>query len=363
MTRRFTLWLFGAGLLLMACSPALAANIVNVASIPALRQAIANAPPTGQIIILAPGVYHQTRPINIQRRDHLTISGATGNFNDTVINGPGINDQRVRTNFRVDRSKGVTLRNMTLKDSAYHGVQIDHNSDHFTASNLKTWDNGESGFKVTSPKYEHGDDAYSDYGTIENCLIGFTNAGQRGVVEGIDIVGAVGWNIRGNRLKNIVKPNGHAAYAIFAKGNSQNIVIEDNVVSDSFVGLSFGGGGTGARFFRDGDTTYETRGGVIRNNLIHDMTDTGIYMNKAHDFEVYGNTIINNGRDVGAIVARYPESSGRIYDNVVSAPIKLRDGGRAIIQDNLLVSADAPIPIGLSNQSSAEELRDRHGHR
>ncbi|MDA3922892.1 MAG: right-handed parallel beta-helix repeat-containing protein [Salinisphaera sp.] len=360
MYRNFNRWLVAAGLLSCLCGPALAADIVNVHSLRGLRQAIASAPATGQIIVLAKGVYHQTRPIDIQRRGHLTISGATSDFDDTVISGPGINDQRVSTNFRVDRSKDVTIRNMTLENSYYHGVQINRNSDYFTANNLKTWDNGESGFKVTSPSHGHGADAYSDYGTIENCVIGFTTAGQRGVVEGIDIVGAVGWDIRSNRLHNIRKPNGHAAYAIFAKGNSQNIVIDNNIVSDSFVALSFGGGGTGARFFRNGDTRYETRGGVIRHNLMYDLIDTGIYLNKAHNFDVYGNTIINNGHHVGAIVTRYPQSSGRIHGNVVSAPIKRRDGGHAVIKNNILVSANAPIPVSSDGPEDVGQIRDRH---
>ncbi|GAB3676050.1 right-handed parallel beta-helix repeat-containing protein [Salinisphaera aquimarina] len=329
---------------LALCTPCVFAKpTVQVNSIPALRDAIEAAPATGAIIVLAPGDYHQVRQIVIRDRDHLTITGATTDFHDTVISGPGINDHRVRSNIVVDHSKDVTLRNMTLENSAYHGVQIDYDSDHFTANNLKTWDNGESGFKVTSPSHAHGDDSYSDYGTIENCLIGFTSTGQRGVVEGIDIVGAVAWDIRNNRLEHIRKANGRAAYAIFAKGNSQDVVIENNVVRNSSVGLSFGGGGTGAKFFRNGDTRYETRRGVIRNNLVYGTDDVGIYLNKARDFEVYGNIVIDTGKDTGSITARYPESRGHIRDNRVSARILLRDGAHAQVYRNIFVPGGLPV--------------------
>ena len=337
----------GLALALSSCaSPAAAPELVHVASLSALREAIARAPDTGQLIILARGVYQQSRSIEIRHKHHLTISGATTDFRDTVLNGPGINDMRVINNIRVYDSDDVTLRNLTIKNSAYHAVRVTHGSDFFRANNLKTWDNGESGFKVDSParKRAHGSDAYSDYGTIEHCVIGFTHHGTRGVVEGIDIVGAVAWDVRDNRLQNIRKANGRAAYAIFAKGNAKNIVIENNIVRNSSVGLSFGGGGTGHQFFRNGDTRYETRGGVIRHNTVYDLSDTGIYLNKAHDFDVYANTVIRNGKHTGAIVARYPATRGRIYHNVVSAPIKRRDGGHAFISNNRFVPDDTPIP-------------------
>ncbi|MES1924942.1 right-handed parallel beta-helix repeat-containing protein [Salinisphaera sp. T31B1] len=314
---------------------------VHVDSIAALRQAIANAPATGQTIVLAPGRYRQVRQIIIHDRDRLTVTGSTDDFNDTVISGPGINDQRVRSNIVVDASKHVTIAHMTLENTAYHGVQVDHDSDNFVARNLKTWDNGESGFKVTSPSYARGDESYSDDGLIENCLIGFSGTGQRSVVEGIDIVGGNGWVIRGNRLENILKANGHAAYAVFAKGNASGTVIENNQVFNSSVGLSFGGGGTGAKFFRDGDTTYETRGGVIRGNRVYGTHDTGIYLNKAHDFKVHDNIVINARRDSTAIAVRYPQSRGRIYSNTVNARILRRDGARASIFRNETV-AESP---------------------
>jgi parallel beta-helix repeat protein len=333
--------LMGAAFILI-CAGAHATPIEHVSSLAGLQRAINRAPASGASIQLAPGTYHQRSTIDIKNKHNITISGASPNFNTTVIQGPGINNPSLGINVKVEHSDHVTLRNLTLKDSYYHGVQIKKNSDYFTADHLKTIDNGESGFKVASPPSDSGV-GYSDNGTIENSVIGFSQTGRRHEVEGIDIVGAKHWRVRGNTIKNIKKPNGRAAYAVFAKGNSQDIVFANNTVKNSFIGLSFGGGGTGKPFFRNGKTRYETRGGVIKNNLIHDTADAGIYLNKAKNFLVFGNTVLGNGAGTGAIEARFPESSGTIRDNRISGPVKLRNGARAIIRGNRHVPADPPV--------------------
>jgi hypothetical protein len=115
-----------------------------------LHNAIHDAPATGASIELAPGIYNQSRTINIADKNNISISGATDNYQDTVIRGPGINDPSLDINVKLQHSDSVSLRNLTLKDSYYHGVQIKGGSDGFIADHVKTLDNGESGFKVAS---------------------------------------------------------------------------------------------------------------------------------------------------------------------------------------------------------------------
>ncbi|HET7312759.1 right-handed parallel beta-helix repeat-containing protein [Salinisphaera sp.] len=330
-------------LLASGCAPAASSSHVTVSSLAGLQTAINNAH-AGETIILEPGVYHQSRAIRIQGKHDLTISGATQNYADTVIRGPGMDEPSLQVNVRLNNADDITLENLTLRDSYYHGVQINNDSDRFTADNVRTLDNGESGFKVTSPTNASGPAAYSDRGTIENCWIGFTTTGQRSVVEGVDIVAGNGWHLLGNHFVNILSADGGPAYAAFAKGNAHNPVFADNKVENSFIGLSFGGGGTGDVYFRNGDTRYETRGGVMRNNVIHDTDDAGIYLNKARGFLIQGNTVLRNGPHTGAIESRFRQSSGMIRGNRVSGPIKMRDGGTAILRDNQRITRDAPAP-------------------
>lgn len=341
MTRYLKYGLAGMSLAVTLVSPAaFSQDAITVSSLAGLQTAINNAPASGRTITLAQGVYQESSPIRIQGKTNLTIQGATSNYDDTVIQGPGINDSSLYVNFKVNNSDQLTIRNLTVRDSYYHGIQLNNDSDGFTADHVKAIDNGESGFKVSSPSNASGPAAYSDNGLIENSYIGFSDTGQRSVVEGVDLVGVNGWTLRGNTFNNIRKPNGSPAYAAFAKGNSSNVTFENNTVQNSFIGLSFGGGGTGSQYFRNGDTSVETRGGVIRNNRISDTTDVGIYMNQASGFEIVNNTVTNNGENTGSIAIRFSASNGEVHDNVTSGKIRLRNGASANTYANQRIGAD-----------------------
>lgn len=299
---------------------------VYVTSLEELINAIETAPFEGRIITLAAGTYEQNGTIVIKDKNNITIRGETDNFNDTVIKGKGINNTQVNHNINVINSDYVTLENMTLQDTYYHGVKIDF-SQYFRASNLKTWDNGESGFKTTADT-ETG--RYSDYGIIENSYVGFTTTGMRGAVEGIDGIASKGWVVRGNVIENVRKPSASsAAYGIFFKGNSIDTVIENNVMINNMIAISFGGGGTGAPYFRYGDISYEHRGGIVRNNVVIGGLDAGIAMNWAKDFKVYNNTVWSTVAYDRSIEVRYyvrpgfhdyqgEKASGDIRNNITT---------------------------------------------
>lgn len=318
-------------------------STVTVSSLAGLQNAIDRAT-AGDTIVLEPGVYPQTQPIVIHDKQQLTIAGATQHYKDTVLRGPGMDDNRLYSNIRLNNADNITIENLTVRDSYYHGIQINNDSDGFLADHVRTLDNGESGFKITSPKPGRGPAAYSDHGTIENSVIGFTTAGRRDVVEGVDIVAGNGWHLLGNHFDHIRRADGGPAYAAFAKGNAHATVFADNLVENSFIGLSFGGGGTDPVFFRYGQTRFETRGGIIRDNLIHDTDDAGIYLNKARDFLVQGNTILRHGAGTGAIESRFPQSRGTIRNNRVSGPVKKRDGAHASLRNNTRIAPATVLP-------------------
>lgn len=314
------------------------ADAVTVNSLSALQQAIDNAPAGGRVITLAAGTYNQTTTIQITGKNNITIKGATSNYADTIVKGPGIANSSMDINIKINNSDYVTVKNMTIKDSYYHSIQVNDGSNYFHADNLKTWDNGEGGFKTTFNV--NGGFGYADYGVIENSVIGYTNGGTQGVVEGIDIIAGKGWVVRGNTFENVKRPDGGVAYAVFAKANSIDTIIENNIVKNSFIGISFGGGGSGLSFFRNQDTTYEHRGGIIRNNVVYGMVDTGVYLNKATGFKVYNNTILNTGGGVGSIEPRFAETSGEIRNNLLGVAVKLRNSATAVQSNNLTGAND-----------------------
>ena len=306
-----------------------------VGNMEVLVSVINNANPKKHTVItLAAGNYTRYSEILLENKYNITIQGATSSYDDTVIRGNST------IMIKLNNSSYITIKNLTLRDNGQgHAVQANAGSNYFHADNLKTWNNGESGFKATSTNWKPNQTSacsmYADYGLIENCYIGFDVAGwTSGAVEGHDGVAVRGWTIRNSRFENIKKPNGHA-YAIFNKGNSFDTVMEGNILINCDIGLSFGGGGTGpVELFRYGDATYEHRGGVMRNNIVWGTKDVGIAVLRSIDFEIYNNTVYGQNSYESSIdtdyrvgYAGYAEgktSSGIIRNNLLEKMINYR---------------------------------------
>jgi parallel beta-helix repeat protein len=97
------------------------------------------------------------------------------------------------------------------------------------------------------------------------------------------------------------------------------------------VGLSFGGGGTGKEYCRDGRCITEHEQGVIEANLIASCSDDGIYINRSATSRISHNTLV----DTGGIVVRYAESSADVSGNLVDGAIRTRDDGLLRASDNI----------------------------
>jgi parallel beta-helix repeat protein len=151
------------------------------------------------------------------------------------------------------------------------------------------------------------------------------------------------WIVRGNYLHDPYKMAGDGiSYVAFMKSGSKRGLFERNLVlcakstaGGIRLGLSFGGGGTDAQFCApafDANTpcSVEHDGGTMRNNIIVNCTDVGIYLNRAKDSHILYNTLIaTNGVDF-----RYDTSSGEAVGNLLGSMIRTRDGGTMITGDN-----------------------------
>lgn len=312
---------------ILALVAAARAEIHQVADFKALLNACQNARP-GDEIVIAEGVHTITGKSRIMISDRpgpVTVRGATGKPEDVVIEGLGQDNEAVQVVFELTGSPKWTFRDLTTRNSYYHGFKFNTSSADCVLRNVVMRDHGESGVKGTS---DPDKGAYPDRLLVEDCDIGFSKGtgGTRSVVEGIDGVAVQGWIIRRNRFVNIQK-GGKPAYGAFTKGNSLETVIEGNRFENCFIGASFGGGGTGAAFFRDHDQSLEHRWGVIRNNVFTGCTDAAIYINKGNACKIEGNKFTGCRMN---IQLRYPETTAWVKDNTAEASaepvVRLRDG-------------------------------------
>jgi hypothetical protein len=171
----------------------------------------------------------------------------------------------------------------------------------------------------------------------------------------VDVLAGRNWIIRDNVFARIRAPVGQlAGPAVLMWRNSIDTVVERNWFIDCDRGIALGLDVPDNRYSRDGETTYDHRGGVVRNNVLwrtpgSPTGDTGIIVNYAFNFAVLHNTVLLNGTySLGAIEYRFAPSTGRISGNLTDGRIVQRDGASASLDGNLdgamadwFVAADA----------------------
>lgn len=313
-------------------------NAIVVASAAALLQAVAQARP-GDVITIVPGTYRvsgpfyieaaaagtKDRPITLRAAqpgsvtldldlsEGFKVTGPYWTFENLVLRGACPSHANCEHAFHVaGRANGFVLRNSTVTDFNSH-IKI----------------NGQDG---QAP----------DYGLIENNTL--TNSAVRNTgspVTVIDLVASSHWVIRGNLISDFIKGAGdNISYGAFAKGAGAANVFERNVVlceqklrgqPGQRIGLSLGGGGTGASYCRDKRCITEQDGGVIDSNLIASCSDEGIYLNRAATSKILHNTLV----DTSGIMVRYPESSATIDGNIIDGRLRADRGAILRAGDNL----------------------------
>lgn len=152
-------------------------------------------------------------------------------------------------------------------------------------------------------------------------------------VTPFDLVGASRWLVADNYVANFVKADPKStAYGLFMKGAGFAGRIERNVVVCTLgdisqpgtrVGISFGGGGSGAAYCRDGACEVEFSGGRAVNNIVAHCNDFGIDVNRSRNSFIAHNTLINTG----GIDVRGTGGSALAYGNLFEGIARARTGG------------------------------------
>lgn len=302
----------------------------------ALRAALARAEP-GVTITILPGTYRVAgRALEANRpgRADAPIVVRAAQPGSVVL------ALDLEEGFRVSaphwRFENLDIRGACRDDGrCEHAFHVIGEASHFASVNNRIGDFN-AHIKINGWKGK-----FPDHGLIEANTLYATRARRTAnPVVPIDLVGASHWTMRANIIKDFVKDGGNRiSYGAFAKGAGGANLFERNLVwceqrlrghPGQRVGLSLGGGATGARFCRDGKCIVEQDGGVLRANLIVGCSDVGIYLNSAATSQVLDNTLL----DTAGIDVRFPTSSARVDGNLVDGPIRSREGGLLRLGEN-----------------------------
>jgi hypothetical protein len=300
---------------------------ITVSSVAELVAAVATVNTTGgnRTVLIEDGYYSLTSMLYILA-DNVMFRSSSGNRSGVTLVGQGMNGN-VSHVFLVGGSH-ITIADISLGEVANHGIQVqgEQGANNLWVHNVRIFNTGEQMIKGS-----FGNETGSEDGIIECSLFEYTESfGPQYYIGGIDVHQGINWTVSNNTFKNIRSPEtAIAEHAIHFWRGSQNLVIDKNIIINCDRGIGLGLGSSGCT------------GGMIRNNMIYsdDMglhNDVGIGLESASNFFVYNNTIFFDHGYLNAIEYRFAASVGNeIINNLTNRAITSRDGGSAIVRNNL----------------------------
>jgi hypothetical protein len=316
-----------AGALLLHLAALSLANTIVVGTSAELMSA-ATALAAGDTLLLRDATYTIPSYAVTIRADRVVIRSLSGDRERVVVIGAGMNGD-IDHGFWIS-ADNVTIRDMTIRNVRYHCIQTDVNTDSLRVINCILRDGGEQLLKVP---FSASEASPSEAGLVEGCLFDFSaGIAFRGYTGGIDCHFSKNWIVRNNVFKYIRSPeDAPAEHAIHFWTNSENTLVEDNVIIDCDRGIGFG----------LGDVPH--KGGIIRNNMIYhraiggnDRADAGITLETCANARVYNNTVYFENDYPNAIEYRFAATAGVVIaNNLTNKAIRARDGATGALSANV----------------------------
>jgi len=341
-------------------------DVVEVSTVEGLVRAVEQARP-GQTILVAEGHYLMPRYIEI-RADRVTLRGASGRRERVILDGvQSMHGELVGVRGCSD----VTIADLTIQNIRFNGFKInsDSNVQRLTIRNCvihNIWQRGVKGVKVP----EDGREDMRPKGCrVQYCL--FYNdrpkqladdpgdIAQGNYVAGIDVMYAKDWIISDNVFVGIQGRTGEGRGAIFLWFDSQDCLIERNIIIDCDVGLQLGNA------HRADNVELHCVRCVARNNFITRAPEAGIVTVYTKDCRVLHNTIHDPQSSRGRLLRMVFDNDGLIVANNLLSGRAMSNESASDIQflGNLLrdVSSVFVDPVGgnLHLAKAASEIVDR----
>ena len=295
---------------------------VEVSTIEGLIQAVEHAVP-GRTILLADGHYLMPRYIEICA-DRVTLRGASGHRERVILDG--IQSQHGEL-LGIRGCSDVTIADLTIQNIRYNGFKINSetNVQRLTIHNCiihNIWQRGVKGVKVPEANRE----AVRPKGCrVQYCL--FYNdrpkrlsddpadIAQGNYIAGIDVMYAKDWTISDNVFVGIQGRTFEGRGAIFLWFDSQDCVIERNIIIDCDVGLQLGNA------HRADGVQYHCVRCVARNNFITRAPEAGIVTTYTKDCRVLHNTIHDPQSLTSRLIRTVFTNDGlTVANNLLSGP-------------------------------------------
>lgn len=302
--------------------PASPGEIVEVSDVAGLIAALERAEP-GQTILLADGHYMMPRYVEISA-DNITLRGASGRRERVVIDGA---ESRHGELLGISACSGVTIADLSIQNIKWNGFKINSqtNVQKLTIHNCiihNIWQRGVKGVKV--PEANRDRIRPRDC-RIQYCLF-YNDRPKRlsddtkdiakgNYIGGIDVMFAKDWVIGDNVFVGIQGRTYEGRGAVFIWHDSQDCVIERNIIIDCDVGLQLGNP------HKPEDIEHHCVRFIARNNFITRAPEAGIVTVYTKDCKILNNTIHDPDSRMGRLVRTVFTNDGLLFaNNLLSGP-------------------------------------------
>jgi len=297
-------------------------EIIEVSDVQQLILTLRDVKP-GQTILMADGHYMMPRYVRIAA-DNVTLRSASGHRERVVIDGAeSIHGELIG----ISACSGVTIADLTIQNIKWNGFKINSNTNvqKLTIYNCiihNIWQRGIKGVKV--PK-ENRDVVRPKQCRVQYCLF-YNDRPKRlsddeadiakgNYIAGIDVMHTKDWIISDNVFVGIQGRTYEGRGAIFIWHDSQDCIIERNIIIDCDVGLQLGNP------HRDSETQYHCVRCIAKNNFITRAPEAGIVTVYTKDCKVLNNTIHDPESRLGRLIRTVFTNDGLIIaNNLLSGP-------------------------------------------
>jgi hypothetical protein len=303
--------------------------VVNVATVSQLQNAVA-AIASNTTIVIAPGTYNLSSTLYVNGSfTNVGIRGSTGNRDDVVLAGKGMNaasDGGVPFGIWVGGNvRGVTIASLTIRDVYYHAIMLNAGAQSPLIHNVRLVNAGQQLVKA-SPDGAGGG---VDNGIVEYSAIEYDTTSRDYYTNGVDVHTGDNWIIRHNLFRNVRAPQGQlAGPAILMWNASTNTLVDGNTFINCQREIALG---------LIERTPNDHTGGIVRNNFIYRSApgDSAIYVADSPGTQVLHNTILISRTYANPIEYRFPHTTGVVIaNNVLDGSVAARDGATGSVNGN-----------------------------
>jgi len=295
---------------------------IKVSNVQQLIRALDEIEPGGTIL-LEDGHYMMPRYVEI-KTDKVTLRGSSGNPDRVIIDGANSQDGEL---IGLRRCTGVTIADLTIQNTQYNGFKINSetNIQGLTIYNCVIHNIWQRGIKSVRVPQENRELLRPKRCRVQYCL--FYNDRPKHLsddpgdiangnyIGGIDIMYAADWVISDNIFINIQGATREARGAIFIWHESQDCVIERNIIIDCDAGVCLGNS------YRPNDVPYHCLRCIARNNFITRAPEGGIVTDYTQDCRVLNNTIYEPDSHLGRLIRLVHDNDALVVaDNLLNGP-------------------------------------------